>query len=101
VHLRLSLARFSAAYKPASLPSFFALVPSFSLDQYAGFQETRKHTSASDVISRDGKCVSGNASVENSSVRSACFTPKRASYRAPGNPFYHLELAKGFEPPTL
>ena len=63
--------------------ALFALVPSFALDQNAGFHETRKHTSASAVISRDGKCVSGNASVENSSVRSACFTPKRASYRAP------------------
>ena len=42
-----------------------------------------------------------NVSVENSSVRSACFKPKRASYHAPGKPDYHLELAKGFEPPTL
>jgi hypothetical protein len=63
---------------------------------------TREHTSASDVKTDVGESVLGIAFRQKIyDVRSACYVPKCVQLRTPENPFYHLELAKGLEPPTL
>ena len=69
------------------------------LVNHAGFQETRKHTSASSAIERDGKCLSGMLSVET--LCAQCLLNRNAPAIAIRETRYHLELAKGFEPPTL